>query len=577
MTKYRGRLLIKIFWDVISWTFAFPVALIVRFEFYPPVNLITSAFLIGFLIGIIHFMVGSLFFLYQGRYLIGSFDEVLGIGFLTFLIGFFATLINTFNSILYFPKSIPFISTLIAAIFMLGARFIWRSTKLKLALNKKGDNTLIFGAGDAGTQIVQLMLNDPNCAYRPIGFIDDSPTKYHFRSYGIKVLGSSSDLIKICTDKNVQILLIAVSNIDSSKLLMIHNNLSSLKIKIRIIPTISEIANGQLRLNDVTEVNEEALMGRKQIVTDEKAIKNFCHGKRVLVTGAGGSIGSEIVRQLSRYNPAALFLLDRDESALHKVQLSLDGIGDLTSQNLLLADLRDPVRIHEIINRIKPEIIFHAAALKHLSLLERHPEEAFKTNVIGTSNILQAAVKNDVAHFINISTDKAADPTSVLGKSKLITEQLTAGVPFKNNRNFVSVRFGNVLGSRGSVIEAFRFQIAQGGPVTVTDPSVERYFMTIHESVHLVLQAAVIGKQGETLILDMGKPVRILELAKLMIEKSGQVIPINFTGLRNGEKLSEVLFSENEIISPTSHQQIMRTCVPPVPLPGPKTFQDLGW
>ena len=299
--------------------------------------------------------------------------------------------------------------------------------------------------------------------------------------------------------------------------------------------------------------------------------------KRILVTGAGGSIGSELVRQIHRYRPAALYLLDRDESALHAVQLSLDGTGHLMSNSLILADIRDADRVNKIISETQPQIVFHAAALKHLPLLERHPEEAFKTNVRGTANMLQAALNNGVTKFVNISTDKAADPSSILGKSKLLTEQLAAGIPEDSARTFVSVRFGNVLGSRGSVIDTFRFQIEKGGPVTVTDESVTRFFMTIREAVHLVLQAAVIGNHGDTLILDMGQPIKISELARHMITRSGRTLEIEYTGLRPGEKMNEVLTAKGEYALPTSHELIMRTQVLPLELPGPKFYREVNW
>jgi len=330
-------------------------------------------------------------------------------------------------------------------------------------------------------------------------------------------------------------------------------------------------------LGDISDVTEEDLMGRRPIKTDEVEITAFIRGKRILVTGAGGSIGSELVRQIYRYRPSALFLLDRDESALHRVQLTLDGSGHLMSPNLILADIRDAQRVDEVIKDTGPEIIFHAAALKHLPLLERHPEEAFKTNVRGTANILKAAIDHDVTHFVNISTDKAADPTSILGKSKLLTEQLTAGVPEDAKRTFVSVRFGNVLGSRGSVIETFRFQIENGGPVTVTDETVTRFFMTIREAVHLVLQAAVIGTHGETLILDMGSPIKIVDLAQHMINRSGRSINIEFTGLRPGEKAHEVLVSLTELATPTSHELVTSSRVSQLALPGQTDFTQTNW
>jgi dTDP-glucose 4,6-dehydratase len=410
-----------------------------------------------------------------------------------------------------------------------------------------------------------------------VGFIDDNSAKNHLVLSGIRVLGNTSQLETICLDHRVDTLLVAIANISAPELLELDQRLRPLEIKVTVIPTATEIVGGAIKLGDISDVTEEDLMGRRPITTNEEEITKFCLDKRILVTGAGGSIGSEMVRQLSRYKPRELFLLDRDESALHNVQLTLDGSGHLMSSNLILADIRDTKRINSIISDLKPEIIFHAAALKHLPLLERYPEEAFKTNVLGTVNVLQAAIRNNVKNFINISTDKAADPISIFGKSKLLTEQLTASVPINFDSRFVSVRFGNVLGSRGSVIETFRFQIKKGGPVTVTDKGVSRYFMTIREAVHLVLQATVIGSNGDTLILDMGSPVRIYDLAKYMIERSGRQIDIEIIGLRPGEKMQESLISSIDQPQPTSHELVTRTRVKALPLPGPKSLEDIDW
>ncbi len=269
-------------------------------------------------------------------------------------------------------------------------------------------------------------------------------------------------------------------------------------------------------------------------------------GKRVLITGAGGSIGSELARQVNSYEPAFLGLLDRDESALHALHLTMFGKAMLDTDDLILADIRDAARMHDVMQQVRPDVVFHAAALKHLPMLEAAPSEAFKTNVLGTRNVLQAAYEAGVPVFVNISTDKAADPVSVLGHSKRTTERLTAGILPPQGGRYLSVRFGNVLGSRGSVLTAFRAQIAEGGPVTVTHREVTRYFMTVREAVHLVLQAATLGRDSETLILDMGEPVRIADVAQHMIDKSGREIDIVYTGLRDGEKMHEVLSSEPE-------------------------------
>ena len=577
MKKTWGLRAVLVAWDWGSWIIALPLALFLRFEFNPPEDLLYWSLIASIFLGFIHILIGIIFFLYRGRYVVGSFDEVLGVIVLTFFVGLSGSIFNILIPFFTLPRSTFIIATGIATASMLGIRFLWRANKRKLALGRNGKRVLIYGAGKAGSQIVNLMLNDNNNSYQPIGFIDDNVDKHHLILSGIKVLGDSSELESICFENHVDTLLVAIANISAPALLELDQRLRSQGIQVTVIPTASEIVGGAIKLGDISDVTEEDLMGRRPITTNEEEITQFCIDKRILVTGAGGSIGSEMSRQISRYNPRELFLLDRDESALHKVQLSLDGSGHLMSSNLILADIRDSDRMNQIIANYKPEIIFHSAALKHLPLLERHPEEAFKTNILGTINVLQAAINNGVKNFVNISTDKAADPISILGKSKLITEQLTAAAPAISDRNFVSVRFGNVLGSRGSVIETFRFQIEKGGPVTVTDKAVSRYFMTIREAVHLVLQAAVIGSHGETLILDMGSPVKIYDLAKHMIDRSGRKINIEITGLRPGEKMDEILISSNERPEPTSHDMITRIRVTPLQLPGPKSLDEVGW
>jgi FlaA1/EpsC-like NDP-sugar epimerase len=332
------------------------------------------------------------------------------------------------------------------------------------------------------------------------------------------------------------------------------------------------------RRRDFCEVQPSDLLGRRQLDIDLAPIAGFLRGRRVLVTGAGGSIGSELCRQIQRFEPGELIMLDRDESALHAVQLTLHGRGLLDTPDLVLADLRDSDSIRTVFATRQPEVVFHAAALKHLPLLERYPGEAVQTNIRGTQCVLEVA--KDVSTFINISTDKATDPTSVLGYSKRITERLTAYAAAHRDGTFLSVRFGNVLGSRGSVLTAFRAQAASGGPITVTHPEVTRYFMTVHEAVQLVIQAAAIGGNGEALVLDMGKPVRITEVARRLAEQVSPPVDIVYTGLRPGEKLHEVLFGDGEQDLRPRHPLISHVQVPPldpaqVRLLDPYTGRDL--
>jgi dTDP-glucose 4,6-dehydratase len=561
MTKFQIviRRVIQSLWDFFSWTLSIPIATLLRYDIEVSNNVLLTALKFGIYLGVIQITISFILQAIRGRFVIGSFDEIFSLSFgagIVVLIGFFSL---TFDKPTILPRSVPFIAGSFALGVMLAGRFLLRSYRQRFKFNKNGELVLIYGAGDSGDQIVRQMLYTKESLYIPVGFLDDDQSKRNLRIHGVRVLGTLTDLEKFVTKFNASTLVVAISGIYAADLLKIDRRCSALNVKLRVIPTTTEIIGKGVKLGDISEVTNDDLLGRRPIKTDETSIKSFLKGKRVLITGAGGSIGSELTRQVYRYEPSIVGILDRDESAIHEVQLSIDGEGLLTNENLILADIRDKERIAEIFDTFKPEIVFHAAALKHLPLLERYPEEAHKTNVVGTQNVLAAAAMFEVNTFINISTDKAADPTSVLGRTKLETERLTAQVKTSSNQRYVSVRFGNVLGSRGSVTTAFRYQIEKGGPVTVTDPEVTRYFMTIPEAVHLVLQAAVLGEHGETLILDMGNPVKILDVAKQMIEKSGRDIKIIFTGLRDGEKLNENLFSADEQSEKRKHPLISHT------------------
>jgi FlaA1/EpsC-like NDP-sugar epimerase len=553
--------LVIIAWDMLAWMAAVPIAIMLRYDMTFPIGVEPLVVAIALLCCLGQVIAGHILQLYRGRYVVGSFDEVWGVVMTSGSVSLVGTAILSLRPPTQFPRSSLLIAGVLAAAMMLAGRFALRAFRQRSALERDGARTLIYGAGDSGSQIVSLMLAGPSTGFQPVGFLDDDPYKQRRRMRGLGVLGTGGDLERISGKYTVDTVVVAIAGMKAASLLALDRRCAAIGVHLRIIPTASEIVGGAVRLGDISEVTEEDLLGRHPIQTDEDLINEFLNGKRVLVTGAGGSIGSELARQLARYQPSFLGLLDRDESALHAVQLTLDGTGLLTADNLILADIRDNERIATVMDSLRPDIVFHAAALKHLPMLERHPDEAYKTNVIGTSNVLLAAQAAGVGVIVNISTDKAADPVSTLGHSKLITEKLTAGMTPIPGGKCVSVRFGNVLGSRGSVLETFRYQIAKGGPVTVTDERVTRYFMTVREAVHLVLQAAVIGRSGETLILDMGAPVAIVDVARYMIERSGRDVPIVFTGLRTGEKLDEILIGTDESAARPFHPMISHTAV----------------
>jgi FlaA1/EpsC-like NDP-sugar epimerase len=517
--------------------------------------------MIGVILGLTQVILGWAVQRIRGRRIIGSFDEISVLTFTAAAVTLFGTIFVFLVNPAPIPRSVPFIAGAITLTFMLGGRFTLRAYRERSFFSSDGERVLIYGAGESGDQIIRQMLATPSSKFTPVALIDDNQKKMNLRVHGIRVLGTCADLEQVTRKTGATTLVVAIAGIGSKQLLEIDRRCKALNVTVRVIPTTSEIIGGAIKLGDISHVTEEDLLGRRQIKTDEAGILEMLKGKRILITGAGGSIGSELARQVHRYQPEFVGVLDRDESAIHATQLSIDGQGLLDSDTLILADIRDRDWIHEVMKAVNPDIVFHAAALKHLPLLERYPEEGHKTNVIGTQNVLDAAQECNVDIFINISTDKAADPSCVLGRTKLMTERMTASVHSSNGDRYLSVRFGNVLGSRGSVLTAFRHQIANGGPVTVTDPEVTRYFMTIPEAVHLVLQAAVIGDHSETLILDMGDPIKIDDVARHMIEKSGRDISIVYTGLRAGEKTAEVLFATTEVATTRAHPLIFHTRV----------------
>jgi FlaA1/EpsC-like NDP-sugar epimerase len=450
-----------------------------------------------------------------------------------------------------------------AVVAMLGARYLVFAARLRSRPPAPtAVKIIVFGAGDAGTQLIHRLATQSGAVYRPVAVLDDDLTKRRLRIYGVPVLGGRRQIAKVAASTGAGVLVIAIAGGSGKVIRDLTEAAERCGLVPKVIPSVRELLTGRAQIEGVRDPRISDLLGRRAVTTDVASAREHITGKRVLVTGAGGSIGAELCRQLHQFRPAELIMLDRDESALHAVQLALYGRALLDSEETVLADIRDQHRVREVFARFRPEIVFHAAALKHLPLLESCPAEALKSNVWGTLTVLEAAADYGVQSFVNISTDKAANPVCVLGYSKRIGERLTAYISARTGGPYLSVRFGNVLGSRGSVLTALSAQVAAGGPVTVTDPDVSRYFMLADEAVHLVLQAATIGRGGEVLVLDMGEPVRIADIARRLAASANRDMDIVFTGLRPGEKLTEDRLGHGETDIRPYHPLISQVPVP---------------
>jgi FlaA1/EpsC-like NDP-sugar epimerase len=477
------------------------------------------------------------------------------------------------------------VTTFGAVLTLLGSGAIRFQSRLFATAQRPGDGdgqrVLIVGAGSAGSMILKDLLRSPSLGLRPVGLVDDDRRKLGRRLHGIPVLGPRAAIPALVGELRADLALLAIPSATSELVREIAALCERARVTVKVLPSVHETVGGKVSARDIRDLRIEDLLGRKQIETDLDAVAGMLRGRRVLVTGAGGSIGSEIARQVASSGPAELVLLDHDETHLHDVVMSLeelraslsgaDGVVDLAAAEadlqIVLADIRDRERVFGVFMRHRPEIVFHAAAHKHVPVLEVHPEEALATNVIGTANLADAAVASGTERFVLISTDKAINPASVMGASKWMAEQVVRSL-HNGHSILCAVRFGNVLGSRGSVIPTFFRQIAAGGPVTVTDPNMTRYFMSVQEAVQLVLQAAALSVGGEVFTLDMGEPVRILDLAERLIRLSGRIprrdVPIEIIGPRPGEKTVEDIVAPDEEPVPSGHPAIV-VSRPPVP------------
>lgn len=464
---------------------------------------------------------------------------------------------------LNFPYRVLIIDAMVCFAAVGGIRFfmrLWRESKSKAAGEGKAKNILIVGAGDAGEMIVREMLKLSHSGYNPIGFSDDNPSKKGEYIHKLPVIGSTSEIPSIVEKYNIDEIIIAIPTATGKEIRRIVEYCEKSGATYRIIPGVYELIDGTVHVSQIRNVQIEDLLGREPISVDLKEIASYLSGARVLITGAGGSIGSELCRQVTMYQPEELILLGKGENSIFNIEYELRKKYPFLNLKVVIGDIRDPHKVDFIFRKYKPSVIFHAAAHKHVPLMEINPDEAILNNIIGTKVLVDAADKYQVKEFVNISTDKAVNPTSIMGATKRVAEMIIQAKAQKSSTKFVSVRFGNVLDSRGSVIPLFKKQIAEGGPVTVTHPEAKRYFMTIPEAVQLVIQAGAMGKGGEIFILDMGEPIRILDLAKDLIRLSGleigKDIDIQFIGLRPGEKLFEEILTAAEGTQATKHKKI---------------------
>lgn len=551
-------------WDCSGWAAGLFAAAWIRYDgdlgAIDPVPMLQATALAVFLQALLSVGVDR----WAGRHITGVIDDAVRV---VRIIGTVGLLLScaAFTGLILISRFVPLTATLIAVMWALGARVTLRLTREHRARPDiaSARHVIVFGAGWGGQQMVRSMLADAASGYLPVALIDDDPAARGRRVCGVPVRGSREDIAQVARSTSADLLVVAVRGLDTDVMREVSTHATHAGLQVKVVPALMDLMRDWIGFTDLRDLDIGDLIGRQPIDVDVSTIAGYLQGKTVLVTGAGGSIGSELCRQLTQVDPAQLLMLDRDESALHALQLSIHGRALLDSPDVILADIRDAETVRSIMRERRPDVVFHAAALKHLPMLEQYPFEAWQTNVLGTANVLDAAMAAGVSRFVNISTDKAANPTSVLGYSKRIGERLVAEAALRAaGHPYLSVRFGNVIGSRGSVLTTFADQISRGGPVTVTHPDVTRFFMTIPEAVRLVIQAAAIGGPGEALVLDMGEPVRIVDVARQLTALAGRSVQILFTGLRDGEKLHEELFGDGETDQRPIHPFISHVQVP---------------
>jgi FlaA1/EpsC-like NDP-sugar epimerase len=492
---------------------------------------------------------------------------VLGVGLASIVVGLALYLVSPVQGI-RLPRSVFVLDFLITLVLVAGARVAARTIFERPSvggLMARGKEVVIVGAGDAGQLVIRELQRNRALGYTPIGIVDDDTRKRNLRVHGVRVLGTTDELAHVLRDNRPDELLIAIPSADGDVRRKVVEIARDEGVPVKTLPGLYELISGDANLAaQIRPVQVEDVLGRAQVEVDLEEVAAYLSDQTVLVTGAGGSIGSELCRQISRARPARLVLVENGETALFEIERELLDERGFSAAIPVLADVRNRAKMRQVFERYRPTVVFHAAAYKHVGLMEANPLESVRNNALATKAIADVAVEFGAARFVLVSTDKAVNPKTVMGQSKALCEWIVEAYGARTDvpTRFVAVRFGNVLGSSGSVIPIFRRQIAKGGPVTVTHPEMTRYFMTIPEAASLVVQAGAIGGEGEIFVLDMGEPVRILDLARNMIRLSGKEperdVPIEYVGARPGEKLHEELWGSDEAVRPTAHPKILR-------------------
>lgn len=549
--------------DIIGINLAYLLALYLRFEGQVDNVYIYSLMNHMAIIILIKLAVYYFFKLYKSLWEYASIDEMLEVMEASIVANILTSVYMYFVNV-NMPRSIYIMVPVIDMIFVGGIRFVYRAIRrIKFGISSSRNDykrILIVGAGAAGAMVIKELRNHCTLISQPVVIVDDDPKKQGKSINGVPVVGNRNDIEKVCKRYDIDEIIIAIPSASKDDISDIVDICKKTKVRTKILPGVYEIIDGKVSISKIRDVEIEDLLGREEIYLNMEDICKYIKDKTVLITGGGGSIGSELCRQVAKFNPKKLIILDIYENNIYDIQNELLSGYDNLSLKVIIASIRDKKRIEDIFAKENIDVVFHAAAHKHVPLMEENPAEAVKNNVFGTLNVVENAGKYGVGKFVLISTDKAVNPTNVMGATKRIAEMIIQMANSFSDTEYVAVRFGNVLGSNGSVIPLFKKQIAAGGPVTVTHPDVIRYFMTIPEACQLVLQAGAMAKGGEIFILDMGEPVKIMDLAKDLIRLSGfepEVdIPITITGLRPGEKLYEELLVNKDKVDTTSHHKI---------------------